>query len=257
MISVVIPSHNDLYLRETVASVLDNAVGDVEVVVTLDGYDTEVSTDPRVVVVRHPENRGMREAINSAVFASSGEYIMRLDEHCMMAPGWDAALLVEMEDSWVVIPRRYKLDPVTWTRMDDRPVDYEKLLVLERDGWKKFAGVEWKRRARERESILVDETMAFQGSCYLMARTWWDTVVGPLQTEGYGPLYQDSTEISFKTWESGGKIMTCKRTWYAHKHRSFNRTHHYPVRRAKPEWEWTLARWANNYERVREQWGIS
>ena len=43
-----------------------------------------------------------------------------------------------------------------------------------------------------------------------MKRSWWDRVIGELQTEGYGPLYGDSHEIVFKTWQAGGHLMVNK-----------------------------------------------
>lgn len=93
MLSVVIPSHNDLYLHKTVASLFDNAIGEIEIVVVLDGYEPKMPIDSRARVIRHGRNRGMREAINTGVAASKGEYIMRLDEHCMVAPGFDIILV--------------------------------------------------------------------------------------------------------------------------------------------------------------------
>ena len=58
-----------------------------------------------------------------------------------------------------------------------------------------------------------------------MKRSWWDKVIVELQTEGYGPLIQDSTEMIFKTWKAGGKMMLNKNTWHAHRHRKFGRAH--------------------------------
>ena len=49
--------------------------------------------------------------------------------------------------------------------------------------------------------------------------------------------------------------MLNKNTWYAHKHRSFNRTHHYPTEKAIPEWKYALEKWLPDYERIRKKWG--
>jgi glycosyltransferase involved in cell wall biosynthesis len=261
MLSIVIPSHNDRYLHKTVDSLLSNAQGDIEIIVVLDGYDPfrEITTDPRVRIVRHAVNRGMREAINTGVAASKGEYLMRVDEHCAFALGYDQVLLDGIEDNWIVVPRRYFLDPVKWEVMQAKGcIDYEKLIVLEKPekGLRKFSAVAWKARTKERANILVDETMAFQGSCWVMSRKWWDTVIVRLDSTGYGPLYQDTTEMLFKTWEAGGKLMLNKKTWYAHKHRDFNRTHQYPLEKAIPEFEFALKKHAKEYEGVRAKWGI-
>lgn len=32
---------------------------------------------------------------------------------------------------------------------------------------------------------MVDETFAMQGSCWLMKRSWWDKVIGELDTKEY------------------------------------------------------------------------
>lgn len=263
LLSVIIPSHNDIYLWKTIASLLGNALLPIEVVVTLDGYIPGVFPieDDRIKYQYHGKSLGMREAINTAVEASTGAYVMRTDEHCMFAPGFDRALCESPADNWITVPRRYKLDPVTWRRMDDLGfIDYEKLLIVEKTQkgktYQKFSAVQWKARERERADIMIDETMAMQGSCWVMRRSWWDKVIGRLQSEGYGPLYQDSTEMAFKTWAAGGKLMVNKNTWYAHKHRDFNRTHHYPLERAIPEWQYALNRHRKEYEHMREVFGI-
>ena len=259
MLSVVIPSHNDIYLHKTIDSLLDNSEGKIEIVVVLDGYDPrrEITTDPRVKVVRHAINRGMRDAINTGVAASRGEYLMRVDEHCMFGPGYDRILLDGIEDNWIVVGRRFFLDPVKWEVMDKSPIDYEKLLVIEKPGGRrKFSAVAWKSRTRERADIDVDETMAFQGSVWTMSRKWWDSVIVRLDSSGYGTHYQDTTEMLFKTWRAGGKLMLNKKTFYAHKDRSFNRTHDYPGELADASFRFALNRWADDYAKVRESWGV-
>jgi glycosyltransferase involved in cell wall biosynthesis len=258
-LSIVIPSHNDLYLHRTIASLLDNSEGEIEIVVVLDGYDptSPIIGDPRVRIIRHGRNLGMREAINTGVAASRGQYIMRVDEHCMFSPGYDRLLLEEIEDNWIVTPRRYFLDPVKWEVIGDKFIDYEKLLIITKpSGRRKFSAVEWWSRGRERRHLSIDETMAMQGSCWVMSRKWWDSVIVRLDSEGYGTLYQDTTEMLFKTWAAGGKLMLNKNTWYAHKHRNFNRTHDYPGELADASFRFALEKHGEEYERVRAKWMI-
>jgi len=118
--------------------------------------------------------------------------------------------------------KRFFLDPVEWKVMDLPPVEHEKLVI---QGGTKFAGSRWPERDLEMKDVPISETMAMQGSMWLMPHEWWDKVIVELQTEGYGPLIQDSHEMVFKTWKEGGKLMLNKNAWYAHKHRSFSRTH--------------------------------
>ena len=99
--------------------------------------------------------------------------------------------------------------------------------------------------------------MAMQGSMWVMPRKWWDKVIGELQTDGYGPLYQDSHEIVFKTWQKGGKLMVNKKTWFAHKHRRFSRTHNYGTAEASPGWTYALAVWRDYYEtEIKPKWKV-
>ncbi|KKQ07260.1 MAG: hypothetical protein US19_C0051G0017 [Candidatus Daviesbacteria bacterium GW2011_GWB1_36_5] len=194
MLSVIIPSFKDPLLFKTIESLLENAEGEIEIIAVLDGYwpDAAMINDERVKYLHIGKNRGMREAINAGVAISRGEYIMRTDEHCVFGKGYDVILTNSLESNWIVTPRRYFLDPVKWEVMDLPYVDYEKLSIQSAKDTRKFTGIPWTQRQEERKDIMIDETMAMQGSCWVMPRQWWDTVIGELQTEGYGPMYQDS-----------------------------------------------------------------
>lgn len=261
-LSVVIPSYKDPYVVKTIGSILANSeLGDqLEIIVVFDGYwpTFEIPNDPHVKYIHLGGNVGMREAINTGVRAAQGEYIMRTDEHCMYAKGFDRIITSQMKDNWIVTATRYYLDPIEWKVMDIPPVNYEKLVI---QGGVKFAGQRWPTRDAERKDIAIDETMAMQGSFWIMKRSWWDKVIGELQTEGYGPLIQDSHEMIFKTWKAGGKMMLNKNTWYAHKHRSFARTHN----NGSPEnpancdagYAYALSVWKDYYENdIRKHWRI-
>jgi glycosyltransferase involved in cell wall biosynthesis len=256
MISVIIPSYKDPYLHKTIQSILDSFTGEFEIIVVLDGYWTEVVDDPRVRVVHLGKNRGMREAINAGVRVAKGEFIMRTDEHCMFAPRFDQAMTEEFEDNWIMTARRFFLDPVKWEVMDLPPVDYEKLKVRDiGNGAHKFEGVVWHSRTKERADKLIDETMAMQGSMWMMKKSWWKQI-GELETEGYGTMYQDSHEMVFKTWKLGGKLMVNKKTWFAHKHVSFPRTHQYSREVWEPCVQFAYNTWKDYYQEVREKWHV-
>jgi len=224
MLSVIIPSYKDPLLHKTINSLLENAEGDIEVIPVLDGYypEEKITEDKRVKVVHLGKNRGMRRAINAGVAVANGEFLMRTDEHCSFGKGFDKILTESCEENWIVTPRRYFLDPDKWEKMDIPPVDYMKLKIVNvAPGIRKFSGVE----APGDDSKPIQESMAMQGSCWVMRKSWWNKIIGELQNEGYGPHYQDSHEMVFKTWKAGGKLMVNKNTWHAHKHRNFPRTH--------------------------------
>jgi len=254
-LSVIIPSHRDIYLHKTIDSLLENAAGDIEIIPVIDGYKPEEQfrDDPRIKPVYHMKNKGMREAINTGVRASTGDYIMRTDEHCMFGERFDIIILDTIQPDWVVVPRRYFLDPEKWEVMDKSPVDYEKLKIVKSKLGRKFSGVPWNKT----DGYDIDETMAMQGSCWVMKKSWWQSVIGELDSKGYGTLYQDSHEMIFKTWKAGGKMVINKLTWYAHKHVSFPRTHRYSNEKAKNSFQYCLDVWEDYYwGEVAPKWGL-
>jgi glycosyltransferase involved in cell wall biosynthesis len=230
MLSIIIPSRQQQYLQQTIDDLLSKARGEVEVIVVLDGYwpDPMLKSDRRVILVHHGtihDAPGMRGSINTGIAVAKGEYIMKIDEHCMMDEGYDLKLAADIEDDWVVIPRRYRLDPDNWKLIEDGrpPIDYMYLAYpYERLGDKTCGlhGDEWRDRYRARKDILIDETMSWQGSCYFVKRAYWLKLFPDgLDDVNYGPFTQEAQEIGNKVWLSGGKLMVNKKTWYAHYHK--------------------------------------
>jgi glycosyltransferase involved in cell wall biosynthesis len=260
MLSIVIPSYKDPLLHKTIDSLLENATGEIEIIPVLDGYwpDTPIKSDPRIKIIHLGSNRGMRRAINAGIVMSKGEFLMRCDEHQMFGKGYDRIITENMEDNWIVTPRRYFLDVVKWEIMDIPPVDFMKLKIVQvKEGVRKFSGVETKGD----DSKPIQESMAMQGSCWIMKKTWWDRVIGELQNEGYGPHYQDSHEMVFKTWKNGGKLMVNKNTWHAHKHRDFPRTHNNGTKENPSNneacWAYSLSIWEDYYNKeIGPKWKI-
>lgn len=81
-------------------------------------------------------------------------------------------------------------------------------------------------------------------------------MIGSLQNEGYGTLYQDTTEMLFKTWRAGGKLMVNKNTWFAHKHRDFNRTHNYPGELSRASFDYARELWWDDFVELSNKWGM-
>jgi len=257
--TVIIPSYKDPLLLKTIGSLFNSShLGDkLEVIAILDGYWTNIPNDDRLRVLHLGKNQGMRNAINQGVRIARGEFIMRTDEHCMFADGYDKVLTESCQDNWIMTPRRFFLDPVEWKVMDLPHVDYERLSARDIGGAHKFEGVVWRSRAKERKDERIDETMAMQGSCWIMKKSWWEKI-GELETEGYGPMYQDSHEMVFKTWKLGGKLMVNKNTWFAHKHVSFPRTHQYSRADWEPCVKYAYETWKDYYEKeVLPKWNLA
>jgi len=238
MLSVIIPSRTEEFLNQTIQDVLDKATGEIEVFPVLDGYDYDDRhiikdykpiLDPRVKYIHLPNNGTMqkRQGINAGVSIAKGEYVMSLDAHCMMDKGFDEKLAKDCDDDWVVIPRRLRLHAEDWTiedGPDQPPIDYEYWMHRAFIGnfkdhrFGELHGYKWNQRTIERKDILIDETMTIQASCWFMKKKYFNRL-GLMQVDGYTGWGQEAEEICLKTWTSGGKVMTNKKTWYAHLHK--------------------------------------
>lgn len=260
MLSVVIPAYKDPFVHPTIDSLLENAKGEIEIIVVLDGFwpETPIKDDKRIKIVHLGKNRGMRGAINAGVRVAKGEFILRSDQHCMFAKGYDVEMTRSCRPNWIMTATRYFLDPVKWERMDMPPVFCEKLVI---QGGRKFSGQRWPSRDRKNKHRSLVETMAMQGSMWVMRKSWWEKVIKELQTEGYGQMYQDSHEMVFKTWKAGGELVLNKRTWFAHKHRSFTQGRHEGTKENSSlrgeSGLYALKIWRDYYENgIRPKWGI-
>ena len=224
------PGWKDPNAMKTIKDILKNSeLGDqLEIIHVWDGFypSFEIIQDPRVRYVHLGANRGMRGAINAGVAVARGEYFMRLDEHCCFGPGFDKILTDDCKENEVMTAKRFFLDPDKWEVMPDEPVEHEKLTIQNvSETVRKFAGKRWRERDEKQKDELLSEMTAMQGSMWIAHREFFLKTVGELQTEGYGPLIQDSVEVCMKYWQAGGRLMLNKKTWFAHKHRSFTRTH--------------------------------
>ena len=226
-LSVIIPSRNEQFLSNTIEDIFAKAAGDIEIIAVLDGYwpDPPLTDNSNLILIHRGHPRGMRNAINSAASIAKGEYVMKVDAHCMFAEGFDEVLKTDCDDDWVVIPRRKRLDAENWCPREDgrKPIDYE---FLGYPYWKPhhmgMHGTIWGKRTQERMNnpeYDIDDNMAFQGSCWFTTKDhFWNRIEG-LQEEGYGTFIGEPQEIGNKTWLGGGRLIINKKTWYAHLHK--------------------------------------
>jgi glycosyltransferase involved in cell wall biosynthesis len=214
MLSIIIPTRQEPYLEKTIQGLLDNATGEIEIIVVLDG-DNPPERNPKATYLYFKEPVGMREAINSGVIISKGEYIMKIDAHCIVDKGFDEKLISVHQDNWVQIPRRYTLDVDKWKR-EDKVVDYEHWIYPLKYHPPSLHGFRSMERQEERKDIIIDDTLTFQGSCYFIKKSYWNELK-LLKDEGYGTLpAQEATYIGTIVWTSGGRVVVNKNTWYAH-----------------------------------------
>jgi len=241
-LSILIPSRNEVFLPKTIDSILENIEADTEIIVILDGYkpDLPMSEHPRVKFILHETSIGQRAGVNEAARASDAKFVMKLDAHCAVDKGFDAKLMSDCEKDWTVIPRMYRLhvfdweckvcgeryyqaDPVemckcqgtefkhtlVWRpRFEKGPTDFGRFdNTLHWQYWRKYS------RRPEAQGDIAD-VMSSVGACFFMHRERFFELEG--LDEGHGSWGQFGTEVSCKSWLSGGRQVVNKKTWFAH-----------------------------------------
>jgi glycosyltransferase involved in cell wall biosynthesis len=222
MVSIVIPSRNEPYLRKTIQDLLVKSSGQIEIIAILDGYwptIAEFVTDPRVTYIHYSTPRGMRNAINAGVRIAKGEYILKCDAHVMFDKGYDLVLPEFCEKDWVVVPRRYALDPEKWEKTSNPkyPVDY---MYLSND----YHGIIWDEMNKDDENNVkvYDDLMSSQGSCWFMRKDYYNEL-HLMDEASFGTFASEFQEVGLKCWLTGGRVIVNKKTWYAHWHKTETR----------------------------------
>lgn len=241
-LSILIPSRNEMFLRETIQDILKNIEADTEVIAVLDGQwaDPPIPQHPKVNLVYLPEFIGQRAATNLACKLSKAKYVMKIDAHCSFDKGFDRKMIAEMKDNWTLVPTMRNLWAFDWK--------------CYKCGWKKYQGptpdkcpdcgskkirrkMMWVGKKRPQSNSYcfdsdphfqyfrefnkrpegkgdLTETMSLQGSCFMMTRKkYWELNVCD---EKFGSWGNQGIEVAVKTWLSGGRVIVNHKTWYAH-----------------------------------------
>ena len=213
-VSVIIAGRSERYFKRTVESVLESATGDVEVIAIVDGDEAKprVEVDSESVkIIRLPESIGQRAGYNLGVRESSGEYVMKIDAHCLLSKGFDVELkkVIEKHGRKVtVLPEMRRLDAEKWKPKRGGETNFM------------FPGLDlychyWPQY-KERDAAKEDfpETMTGQGSCWFCTREWNDHI--GLLDEKVGSWGNVGIEISLRTYLCGGSQRVHKKVWQAH-----------------------------------------
>lgn len=253
-LSVIIPARNEIFLKRTIEDVLANAEADTEVIAILDGYWPEpvIHDHPRVTIVHHTESIGQRAATNEGARISQAKYVMKLDAHCALDKGFDAKLMDGCQHDWTLVPLMYNLHAFDWVCAEcgkrtyqgpkpegckcggtsfDIDVVWKPRLSRLTHSWRFDKDLhfqywhEHRRRSETRRGHFI-ETMSFIGACWFTERNRYWELDG--LDEGHGSWGQVGTEVACKSWLSGGKLLTAKRTWFAHMFRTKNKGFSFP-----------------------------
>lgn len=209
--SVIIPGRCENYFQQTIDSCLERARGDVEVVAVIDGYEPDpplVARDERVKLIKLDQSIGQRAGYNLGVRESTGEYVMKIDAHALMSPGYDVELQAHCPPQTIVLPEMRRLDVHTW---QDKPRGRTHFMYFGLDLYCHFWQSYRKRAAAKAE---YPETMTGQGSCWFTTREWNDYI--GLLDERVGSWGNVGIEVSLRTWLCGGSQIVNKKVWQAH-----------------------------------------
>jgi len=277
-LSVLIPARNEVWLERTIDTVLEKSELDTEVIAVLDGYwpDSPMADRPRTTLIHVTDPIGQRGSVNLAARASRAEFVMKLDAHCSLDQGFDRKLIEpyrsgELTPETTTIPRMYALHVFDWvceacgaryyqadpvpactcgaTAFAVDPVWQPRLFRLTDFGrfdntmhwqyWRKYY------RRPEAQPDLAD-VLSSVGASFLMRRDRFFDLDG--MDEGHGFWGQFGTEVSCKSWLSGGRQVVNKRTWFAHFFRVGKLKFPYPISGEAQERARVYSRdlWLNN-----------
>lgn len=249
-LSVLIPARNEEFLSTTVEDILGKAKADTEVIAVCDQTwpDPPLRDHPKLTVLHFTTPVGQRGGVNMAARVSRATYIMKLDGHSAVDEGFDVKLMAPYEDGrlgWDVttIPRMFNLHAFDWKC----PCGWQMYQGPKPEKCPKCSGTNitkltvWQpRQSRRTDFARFDSTLHFQywkdyerrpesqgdlcdvlssvGACFFMRRDRFWALGG--MDESHGIWGQFGTEISCKSWLSGGRQVVNKTTWFSHMFRT-------------------------------------
>lgn len=243
-LSILIPARNEEFLDKTVRDILQNIEGNTEVIVVLDGYDTEIVKDERVTVLKNAESIGQRAATNQACRLSEAKYVIKTDAHCAFDKGFDVKMMSVMQDNWTMVPVMRNLHVFDWVCSEGHRRYQGRSGVCVTCGKETKKDIVWIAKTNPQSTSYcfdsephfqyfndfkhrpegkpddkgLTESMSIQGSFFMVTREkYWEL---NLCDEALGSWGSQGIEVACKTWLSGGRVVINHNTWYAHMFRT-------------------------------------
>jgi ribosomal protein L37E len=242
-LSVIIPARNEVFLRKTIESVLENKRGNTEIIAVLDGAWAEPGIDDHkdVTLIHRAESKGQRASMNEAARLSTAKWIIKLDAHCRVSEGFDVVLMDGAEYDTALVPTMYNLHAFDWacsrcghrTYQGPKPTvcskcarqtPHEQVMVWEprlsrksefyrfdKDLIFHYWGSYSKRPEAEGDTV---ETMSLLGACFFMNRKRYWELGGA--DERHGSWGQQGVEVALANWLSGGRLATRRGCYFSH-----------------------------------------
>lgn len=242
-LDILIPSRNEMFLKNTVEDVLSHIEGNTGVIVVCDGAwpDPPLEDHPRVRLIYHSVSIGQRAATNEAARLSDAKWVMKLDAHCAVGQGFDRIMLEDIREDWTLVPMMYNLHAFDWVCQSCGHRKYQGPTPVSCDkcGGEMKREMLWRpKKSPETTSMRFDKDLKFQywspykryqkgdcvetmsclGACWMVSRERYFEY--DFCDEGHGSWGQQGTEVACKSWLSGGCLMVTRRTWFAHMFRT-------------------------------------
>ncbi len=243
-LSILIPARNEEFLKRTVEDLLSNIEAKTEIIVVLDGYETDLPLHPHLRVIYNPESIGQRAATNQASKLSKAKYVMKVDAHCAFDKGFDRKMIEAFEEvgsNVTMVPTMRNLHAFDWVCPDGHRRYQSPSGPCKECGKPTVKDVVWIPKTRPQSNSYcfdnephfqyfnqftkrpgyggdLTESMSIQGSCFMMTREkYWEL---DICDETLGSWGSQGIEVACKTWLSGGRVIINHRTWYAHMFRT-------------------------------------
>jgi glycosyltransferase involved in cell wall biosynthesis len=215
-VSIIIPSRDEPWLNKTINDLIMKAGGEIEIIAIVDGpTDQPIPVENSTVkVIRLAKPMGMRHGINLGANIATGEFLMKLDSHCMMTEGYDLLFQKDCDKDWVVISRRGELSP-DW--IPSGPIAeyfYMSNPWTSRENYMRMS--RWITRDKQNKNIIIDETMTLSGSNWFMAKEHFTNRIKEMDEDRFGQWSGEPEELACKTWLGGGKVMLNKNIIHFH-----------------------------------------
>jgi intein/homing endonuclease len=118
-LSILIPSRNEMFLKNTIEDIIKNREANTEVIVVLDGAwsDPPLEQYPDVNVIYVNKSIGQRAATNLGAKLSKAKFLMKCDAHCSFDKGFDRKMIEGFEkvgDDVTMVPIMRNLWAFDW-----------------------------------------------------------------------------------------------------------------------------------------------
>lgn len=182
LVSILMAVYNgERYLRDAVDSILAQTFTDFEFVIVDDGSTDQTAAilqsymDPRIRVIRNPQNIGLTKSLNAGLGLCAGKYVARQDADDVSMPGRLMMQVQYLEDSPAVVVIGSACRHINAEGCADSDVS----AVVTGD-----AGIRWTLLLNNvflhssvmfRRDVLVRQGLSYDGSlCYAQDyRLWW------------------------------------------------------------------------------------